>query len=35
VFENLLYAGKPVLSAGDLDLDAVTHTKNIIFRAGD
>ncbi|MGD9265427.1 MAG: hypothetical protein PVJ71_06595 [Lysobacterales bacterium] len=35
VFENLLYVGKPVLSAEDLNLDAETHTKNITFKAGD
>ncbi len=32
VFDNLLYAGKQVLSAEDLDLDAGTHTKNITFK---
>ena len=32
VFENLVYAGKRVLSAEDLNLDAGTHTENITFK---
>ena len=32
VFDNLLYAGKQVLSAEDLDMDSSTHTKNITFK---
>ena len=32
VFDNLLYAGKQVLSAEDLDLNMSKHAKNITFK---